>query len=32
MTDAYAFTEPVTLRKSWVYLPDVQVEPYECVP
>lgn len=32
MTDAYAFTEPVTLRKSWVYLPDVQVEPYNCVP
>jgi hypothetical protein len=32
MTDAYAFTEPVTLAKSWVYLPDVQVEPYNCVP
>ena len=32
MTDGYAFTEPVTLSKSWVYLPDVQVEPYDCVP
>ena len=32
MTDPFAFTEPVTLTKSWVYLPDVRVEPYECVP
>lgn len=30
ITDDYAFTEPVTLSKSWVYLPDVQVEPYNC--
>jgi hypothetical protein len=31
ITDPFAFTEPVTLTKSWVYLPDVRVEPYECV-
>jgi hypothetical protein len=32
VTDPTAFTEPVTMSKSWVYLPDVRVEPYECVP
>ena len=31
MTDLYAFTAPVALTKSWVYLPDVRVEPYNCV-
>jgi hypothetical protein len=31
ISDPYAFTEPVALTKSWVYLPDVRVEPYECV-
>ena len=31
ISDPYAFTEPVALSKSWVYLPDVRVEPYECV-
>ena len=30
ITDATAFTEPVTLSKSWVWLPDNRVEPYEC--
>ena len=28
--DPTTFTEPVVMDKSWVYLPDVQVEPYEC--
>ena len=32
ITDDYAFTEPVPLSKSFVYLPDVSVEPYECIP
>ena len=31
ITDDYAFTEPVTLSKYWVYIPDVSVEPYECI-
>ncbi len=31
VTDPAVFTEPVVMRKSWVYLPDVRVEPYECV-
>ena len=30
VTDAANFTEPVVLRKSWLYLPDVRIEPYEC--
>lgn len=30
MTDPATFTEPVYMDKSWVYLPDVRVEPYEC--
>jgi hypothetical protein len=29
-TDAATFTEPVTRRKQWLYLPDQQVRPYEC--
>ncbi len=28
--DAANFTEPVVLDKQWLWLPDVQVEPYEC--
>jgi hypothetical protein len=28
--DAATFTEPVTRRKQWLYLPDQQVHPYEC--
>ncbi len=32
VTDEWAFTEPVVLSKYWVYIPDVQVEPYECIP
>jgi hypothetical protein len=31
ITDPAVFTTPVVMRKSWVYLPDVRVEPYECV-
>ena len=31
VSDPEVFTEPVLMRKSWVYLPDVRVEPYECV-
>ncbi len=32
ITDDATFTEPVVLSKFWVYLPDVSVEPYECIP
>ena len=31
VTDAANFTEPVVLDKHWLWLPDVQVEPYECM-
>ena len=31
VTDAANFTEPVVMEKSWFWLPDVQVEPYECI-
>ncbi len=31
VTDAANFTEPVVMEKSWLWLPDVQVEPYECI-
>lgn len=31
VTDASTFAEPVIMSKSWVYLPNVHVEPYECV-
>ena len=31
VTDAANFTEPVVMGKSWFWLPDVQVEPYECI-
>jgi len=30
VTDPEIFTVPVTMRKAWVWLPDVQIEPYEC--
>jgi len=30
VTDPATFTEPVELRKAWVWLPDVKVEPYDC--
>ena len=30
VTDPTNLTEPVVMGKSWVYLPDVRVEPYEC--
>ena len=30
VTDPTAFTEPVVLTRSWVWLPDGKVEPYEC--
>jgi hypothetical protein len=30
VTDATAFTEPVTLSKSWVWIPENKVEPYNC--
>ena len=30
ITDPANFTEPVVLEKSWLWLPDVRVEPYEC--
>jgi len=30
VTDPEVFTEPVTMGKSWVWLPDVRIEPYEC--
>ena len=30
VTDPTAFTEPVVMNKSWVWLPDVNVEEYNC--
>jgi hypothetical protein len=30
VTDPANFTEPVVKGKTWVWLPDVRVEPYEC--
>ncbi len=30
VTDETAFTEPVVLTKTWVWLPEVRVTPYEC--
>ena len=32
VTDPVYFTEPVTLEKFWLYLPDQRVEPYNCTP
>ena len=31
ITDPTVFTEAVVMDKSWVWLPDVTVEPYECI-
>lgn len=31
VTDPATFTEPVVMDKTWVWLPDVSVEPYECI-
>ena len=31
VTDPATFTEPVVMSKNWVWLPDVTVEPYECI-
>ena len=31
ITDPATFTEPVELKKAWVWLPDVAVEPYNCI-
>ncbi len=28
--DPMVFTEPVILQKSWIWLPDVTLDPYEC--
>lgn len=28
--DAETFTEPLTMAKTWVWLPDVSIAPYEC--
>lgn len=30
VTDPRNLTEPLVMGKSWVWLPDVRVEPYEC--
>jgi len=30
VTDPAVFTQPVTMRKTWVWLPDVRIEPYDC--
>jgi len=30
ITDPEVFTDPVVLQKSWVWLSDVSVEPYDC--
>ncbi len=30
VTDPATFTEPVTLRKFWVWYPQMKVEPYKC--
>ena len=31
VTDPATFTEPVVMDKTWVWLPDVTVDPYECI-
>ena len=31
-TDPETFNGPVVLEKSWVWLPEVRVEPYDCRP
>ncbi len=30
VTDPVMFTEPVLLDKSWLWLPAVTVEPFDC--
>ncbi len=32
VTDSATFTEPVTLRKFWVWRPGEEVQPFECAP
>lgn len=32
LTDPQTFPDPVVMDRFWVWLPDVRVEPYECVP
>ncbi|HEY5623664.1 MAG TPA: DUF6152 family protein [Gammaproteobacteria bacterium] len=32
ITDMTTFTEPVLLDRFWLWVPGVQVEPYECTP
>ena len=32
LTDPRTFLEPVVMSRFWVWLPDVSVEPYECIP
>lgn len=32
ITDPTTFTEPVLLDRFWLWVPGVQVEPYECTP
>ena len=29
-TDPLSFTEPVTTRRQWLYLPDQEIRPYDC--
>ena len=31
VTDPATFTQPVVMGKTWIWLPDVKVEPYECI-
>lgn len=31
ITDPATFTEPVTLRKHWLYFPDAEVRTYQCL-
>ena len=30
VTDPTTFTEPVTLSKRWLYVPGVEVKPFDC--
>ena len=32
LNDPQTFLEPVVMHRFWVWLPDVRVEPYECIP
>ena len=32
LTDSQTFLNPVVMDRFWVWLPDVRVEPYECIP